>query len=395
MCAAQTARQWAAARHLMVESEVATAGIKNPAVLAALGEVPRHEFVPPELRPYAYFDMTLPIGHKQTISPPYIVAWMTQQLDPRPTDRVLEIGTGSGYQAAVLSRLAGDVYSIEINRPLAEQARRVIEQLGYPNVHLKVGDGYAGWLEHAPFDKIIVTCSPERVPPRLVEQLRDGGRMVIPLGQRFQQTLCVLAKRAGKLAIESREATFFVPMTGRADAVRSDASAEPLTPIVNGDFEQFLGPGKPAAWYYLRQATIVDGGPSAESPHYLSLTNRVPGCNAQAIQSVGLDGRRAHELVVELWAKTKNVQPADAPDQQTGAGLVISYFDEQRMPIGEGLLGPWRGTFGWQRKVARLKVPPTAYEASVAVSLLGSTGSLSCDQIELRVADPRTARREH
>jgi protein-L-isoaspartate(D-aspartate) O-methyltransferase len=378
----------------MVETDIATAGIKNPAVLAALGEVPRHEFVPDELRLYAYVDTTLPIGQQQTISPPYIVAWMTQQLDPRPTDRVLEVGTGSGYQAAVLSRLAGEVYTIEINPSLAARAKRVIERLDYENVMMKVGDGYAGWPEHAPFDKIIVTCSPEKVPEPLVEQLREGGRMVIPVGPRYQQTLCVLAKRDGKLLIESREPTFFVPMTGQADAQRSADSDALLTPLVNGDFEQFLEPGKPTAWFYLRQATIDEGGPTADSRRYLTLTNRVAGRNAQAIQSVGVDGRRVQELSVRLWAKATNIQPADAGDQQNGARLVVSFDGEQRTTVGQESVGPWRGSFGWRRQGATIKVPPAARSAAVEVSLMGATGQLSCDQIELHLAAPRTAKHQ-
>ncbi len=158
----------------------------------------RHEFIPRSQRDKAYFDMALPIGDAQTISSPFIVAWMTEAIDPQPTDKVLEIGTGSGYQAAVLSSLAAEVYSIEIVRPLGEKAAEVLEDLGYKNVHVRVGDGFQGWPEHAPFDKIIVTCSPESVPQPLIDQLREGGQMIIPVGQRYQQTLYLLTKQDGK-----------------------------------------------------------------------------------------------------------------------------------------------------------------------------------------------------
>jgi protein-L-isoaspartate(D-aspartate) O-methyltransferase len=214
--AAQTEQQFAAQRTMMVETEVATAGVKNAAVLAAMRTVPRHEFVPADLREYAYFDMALPIGEHQTISPPFIVAWMTQQIDPQPSDRVLEVGTGSGYQAALLSPLVKEVYTIEIVEPLARKAAAVFKKLNYKNVESKIGDGFQGWPEHAPFDKILVTCSPEKIPSPLVEQLREGGRMLIPLGERYQQTLYTLRKVDGKLVTESREPTFFVPMTGKA-----------------------------------------------------------------------------------------------------------------------------------------------------------------------------------
>ena len=158
---AQSTRELAAARTLMVESEVAAAGIKDPAILAVMRSVPRHEFVPADVRPYAYLDMALPIGEHQTISPPFIVAYMTQQLGVRPTDRVLEIGTGSGYQAAILSGLAKDVYTIEINPKLAKSSAATFAKLDYKNIHHRLGDGYQGWKEHAPFDRIILTCSPE------------------------------------------------------------------------------------------------------------------------------------------------------------------------------------------------------------------------------------------
>jgi protein-L-isoaspartate(D-aspartate) O-methyltransferase len=392
-CMGQTERQWAAARGLMVESEVATAGVKQPAVLAAMRAVPRHEFVPAESRPYAYFDMALPIGERQTISPPFIVAWMTQQLDPRPTDRVLEVGTGSGYQAAVLSRLVKRVYTIEINKPLAERARATIKRLGYENVAIKIGDGYEGWPEHAPFDKIIVTCSPENVPPALAAQLREGGRIVIPLGERYQQTLCTLVKRDGELAIQSREPTFFVPMTGQAESLRSATSSEAVTPLANGNFEQLLAFAKPAAWYYLRQATIDAGGPIGDAPHCIVFANLVPGRGSQALQAIGVDGRRVSELAVDLWVKADDVQPAVASDRQTGAKLVISFFDDDRSPAGFQVVGPWQGNFDWRRQNARLKVPFTARAAVVAVGLSGATGRLSCDEIEIRAAPSRTARR--
>jgi protein-L-isoaspartate(D-aspartate) O-methyltransferase len=203
-----------AARNRMVDEEIAAAGVKNPRVIEAMRATPRHEFVTLNQRKYAYLDMALPIGEGQTISPPFIVAYMTEQLDPLRTDKVLEIGTGSGYQAAVLSPLVREVYTIEIVPQLGNHAAKVLRQLGYDNVHAKVGDGYQGWKEHAPFDKIIVTCSPERVPVPLVTQLKEGGRMIIPVGERYQQTLYLLKKTKGQLVPEALRPTLFVPMTG-------------------------------------------------------------------------------------------------------------------------------------------------------------------------------------
>ena len=171
--------------------------------------------------------MALPIGHGQTISPPFIVAYMTEQLDPQPTDKVLEIGTGSGYQAAVLSGLVKEVYTIEIVDALGRRAAADLKRLKYANVHAKVGDGYQGWPEHAPFDKIIVTCSPENVPPALTEQLKEGGRMIVPVGQRYQQVFHLLKKIDGKLVTEALRPTLFVPMTGEAEQRRQVRPTRP------------------------------------------------------------------------------------------------------------------------------------------------------------------------
>ena len=202
------------ARKAMVENEIIAAGVTNPRVIEVLLKTDRHEFVPRRLRSQAYYDMSLPIGDRQTISSPFIVSFMTESLDPQPTDKVLEIGTGSGFQAAVLSPLAKEVYTIEIVEPLGRKAKRAhLKRLKYKNVHVKVGDGFQGWPEHAPFDKIIVTCSPEKVPDALVEQLREGGRMVIPVGERYQQTLYLFTKDNGKLRKEKLRPTLFVPMT--------------------------------------------------------------------------------------------------------------------------------------------------------------------------------------
>jgi protein-L-isoaspartate(D-aspartate) O-methyltransferase len=179
-------------------------------------KVPRHEFVPPPHRNAAYDDRPLPIGHGQTISQPYIVALMTEQLDPQPSDRILEIGTGCGYQAAVLAELVHEVYTIEIVEPLAREATATLQRLGYRNIHTRAGDGFAGWPEKAPFDGIIVTCAPEDIPSPLIEQLKDGGRMVIPVGPSHDQSLYLLEKQGDQLTRRAILPVRFVPMTGEA-----------------------------------------------------------------------------------------------------------------------------------------------------------------------------------
>lgn len=200
-------------RDVLVDDQLAL-DITDPQVLAAMRSVPRHRFVPEELRERAYENRPLPIGEDQTISQPSVVALMTQLLALERGDRVLEVGTGSGYQAAVLAELGGDVYSIEILEPLARQAAATLAELGYGRVHLRVGDGYRGWPEAAPFRGILVTCAPDHIPPPLQEQLAEGGRLVIPVGPRGDQELVVVVKEGGKLVRRDVVPVRFVPMTG-------------------------------------------------------------------------------------------------------------------------------------------------------------------------------------
>jgi protein-L-isoaspartate(D-aspartate) O-methyltransferase len=206
------ADDFAAERETMIAEQLEGRGIRSASVLRAMRKVPRHEFVPPALRHEAYADRPLPIGYDQTISQPYIVALMTQLLELKGNEKVLEIGTGSGYQAAVLAELTKAVYSIEIVEPLGRRAQEVLKRLGYRNVRVRIGDGYKGWPEHAPFDAVIVTCSPEDVPPALVEQLREGGTIVIPVGRWPDQTLYRLKKRGRSLEREAITPVSFVPM---------------------------------------------------------------------------------------------------------------------------------------------------------------------------------------
>jgi protein-L-isoaspartate(D-aspartate) O-methyltransferase len=212
-----TATEFDAARARMVEEQVAARGVADERVLSAMRKVPRHEFVPEERRESAYEDRPLPIGYGQTISQPYVVAAMSEILRLDGSERVLEVGTGSGYQAAVLSVLAREVYSIEIVEPLATRARDDLARLGYANVHVRFGDGYRGWPEVAPFDAIILTAAPDHVPEPLVAQLAAGGRMVLPLGSWSQDLVLLTKDGEGEVHRQVLFGVRFVPMTGEAE----------------------------------------------------------------------------------------------------------------------------------------------------------------------------------
>jgi protein-L-isoaspartate(D-aspartate) O-methyltransferase len=206
------AQDWDPMRETMVRDQMERRGIRTPVVLKALRETPRHLFVPEALRRSAYSDHPLPIGHGQTISQPYIVASMTDLLGVRRTDKVLEIGTGSGYQTAVLAQLGLQVYSMEIVEPLAKEAAARLKELGYHNVEVRAGDGYRGWPEQAPFDRIIVTAAPPEIPRALIGQLKNGGRMVAPVGREWQELVVVDKDLEGRVRQHTEYAVIFVPM---------------------------------------------------------------------------------------------------------------------------------------------------------------------------------------
>jgi protein-L-isoaspartate(D-aspartate) O-methyltransferase len=202
------------ARETMVREQIVTRGMGHPGVAAAMRSVQRHLFVPPAERERAYVDAPVPIGHGQTISQPYIVALMTQLVRPQSSDRVLEVGTGSGYQAAVLSRLVAHVYTIELEETLGRRAEEVLREQKYDNLTVRIGDGYAGWPEQAPFDIIIVTAAPEHVPQPLIDQLKPGGRLIVPVGPRFtvQQLQLIEKDAAGEITTRNVSPVMFVPL---------------------------------------------------------------------------------------------------------------------------------------------------------------------------------------
>jgi protein-L-isoaspartate(D-aspartate) O-methyltransferase len=381
----QTRDAYTAARHRMVEEMIAAEGVANERVLESVRTVPRHLFVRPALRPQAYEDTALDIGQKQTISPPFIVAYMTEMLDPQPTDVVLEIGTGSGYQAAVLSSLVKDVYTIEIVEPLGKRADALLKSLKYGNVHTRIGDGYLGWPEHAPFDKIIVTCSPEKVPAPLVEQLREGGKMIVPLGERYQQVFYLLEKKDGKLEQTRLLPALFVPMTGKAETTRT-VQPDPLHPhLVNGGFEEDVDENLQAdGWHWHRRAVM-----DVEQPYVgkscLKFENDQMHRTSHILQAFAVDGAQITNLDVTSSHRQTGIRAArDASEQP---GIVVHFFDGKRLPIAHTRIGPWLDDEAeWRTSTKRIPVPREAREAIIQLGLNGSTGTLCVDEVSIAVA---------
>ena len=383
-------------RERLVEERIANAGVTDSRVLDSIRETPRHEFVPRSQWPRAYFDMALPIGNSQTISSPFIVALMTEALEPEPTDKVLEIGTGSGYQAAVLSPLVDHVYSIEIVRELGERAEETLARLDYGNVSTRVGDGFLGWPDAAPFDKIIVTCSPESVPEPLSEQLREGGVMIIPVGERYQQTLYRLVKKDGKLQREALRPTLFVPMTGEAEEGRQ-VMPDPANPsVINGSFE--MAPPETRAdpdsddyvpgWYYGRQVQLVDGGPGGSSSggsRFVRFRNETPGRNSHLLQGIAMDGSEMSQLRLSGRVRTESIEKGPTSDAMPA--IAISFYDELRKDLGTFWLGPFRGTRDWRSHSRLIRVPISTHEAILRIGLFGATGKVDFDEIRIEKID--------
>ena len=379
--ASAQSRRFDELRDDMVTAHIEGEGITNPAVLQAMRVVPRHEFVPSAQKARAYEDLALPIGYQQTISPPYIVAYMTNELDPQPDDRVLEIGTGSGYQASVLAQIVKEVYTIEIVSALSKQAEKRMQDLGYTNVHCLDGDGFKGWPEHAPFDKIIVTCSPENIPQPLIDQLKEGGRMIIPVGERYQQSFHLLVKENGKLKDERLASTLFVPMTGESEE-RRRVQPDPDHPqIVNGSFDLDENDDeKPDGWHYQRQTTMCDDAPM-DGQYCLRFENKDSALISQALQGSAINGRAVGTLHLNYWVRCNGIVPGREISEQ--AAVVVHFYDTIRREVGTTVLGKWRGSFGWQNAKSTVIVPPGAKELIIRIGLNGAQGQLDLDDLQL------------
>ncbi|MFH1302192.1 MAG: protein-L-isoaspartate(D-aspartate) O-methyltransferase [Planctomycetota bacterium] len=377
----QSSAHFRGLRNEMVTRYIEGEGIKNPKVLSSMRQVPRHEFVSSTLKNQAYQDLALPIGYRQTISPPYVVAYMTETIDPQPEDKVLEIGTGSGYQAAVLSALVKDVYTIEIVEGLGKQAAARLKRLKYDNVHTRIGDGYLGWPEEAPFDKIIVTCSPEKVPQPLIDQLKEGGILLIPLGERYQQVFHLFQKEQGQLKHKRLIPTLFVPMTGRSEEKR-EIKPDPLKPeIVNGNFEvDDNGDKKVDNWHYQRKVNWVTAD-APEGDAYLEFENESPGGMSQILQGMAIDGSKVNSLDISLQISYMNTVQGIETFQKPG--FIIHFYDQIRRNIGQAYIGPWIGSRDWYRETKKIPIPPQTREAIIQLGLNGGTGILKVDSLKI------------
>ncbi|QDV54039.1 protein-L-isoaspartate(D-aspartate) O-methyltransferase [Gimesia fumaroli] len=378
---AQSSAYFRNLRHEMVTRYIEGEGIKNPRVLSSMKQVPRHEFVSSNMKNLAYQDLALPIGYKQTISPPYVVAYMTETIDPQPDDKVLEIGTGSGYQAAILSGLVKDVYTIEIVEGLGKKAAVRLKRLKYDNVHTRIGDGYLGWPEEAPFDKIIVTCSPEKVPKPLIDQLKEGGMLLIPLGERYQQVFHLFQKEQGELKHKRLIPTLFVPMTGRSEEKR-EVKPNPLKPeIINGGFEIDANNDKKVDnWHYQRRVNRINVN-APEGSHYLQFENDTPGRLSQMLQGMAIDGSKVHAIEISLQVNYLNT--AQGAENFQKPGFIIHFYDKIRRNIGQAYIGPWIGSREWHLQSKKIPIPPQTREAVIQLGLNGGIGVLNVDNLKI------------
>jgi len=370
-------------RWQLVEKVLRPGGIRDTRVLEAVQNTPRHEFVPEAVRDQAYLDRALPIGDQQTISSPFIVALMTEILKTKPTDKVLEIGTGSGYQAAILSPLVASVYTMEIVEELQTRTAALLQRLGYTNIFTRAGDGYQGWSEHAPYDKIIVTCSPDKIPQPLIDQLREGGLMVIPVGERYQQMLRCYRKVGQQLVNEYSRPTQFVPMIGLAEARREDKVDGSRPRIINGDFEAEARESFIPSWYYEFGVKLKRDGLAPRGPQVAAFASDKAGQPSMLLQGMPLDGRLVSKVLLSGWVTTRDVKLSQNWEEQPF--IVLQFLNEDRNHIGYHWLGPFVGDLPWRRYEREVPIPPENREAIVKIGLFGAIGAASFDGIEISV----------
>lgn len=376
-------RTLAEARRLMVAEEIEAQGIENERLLAAMREVPREQFLPLNKRHLAYLNVAVTYGEGQVVLPPLVTAHSIEQLDPQKTDKVLVVGTGSGYSSAVLSRLAREVYSVEINPEIAKEAEETLRHLKYTNVKIRSGDGFEGWKEHAPYQRIIVECSPESVPRPLVDQLVEGGTLLIPVGDEFDQTMHRCKKENGQLVTLSLWPTLLLPMKGKAEELRSQSEMPREPSLLNGGFEELVEgtTDLPNNWFYVRQGRVVDDPLCPEGKRALQLVNTTPGAAAVALQAFPVDGKKIAELSLSFRIRGIDVRPGQNRGQLPR--VEIRFFDEKRRFVGGDWTGGWNMTFDWVKKERLFAVPRQAKFAVIRISLGGGTGEIRFDNLKL------------
>lgn len=381
--AQSNAQNIANARRRMVAEEIQPHGIQDARLLDAMREVPREQFLPLNKRSVAYLNIAITFGEGHVMLPPLVTAHMIEQLEPKYSDKVLVVGTGTGYSSALLSRITNKVYTVEIDRATAATAEETFKRVKYDNISLKVGDGFEGWKEHAPFQKIIVECSPENVPQPLLEQLDEGGLLLIPIGVDFDQTMHLYKKVNGELSSISAWPTLLVPMKGRAEELKSSSDQPRVPAINNGGFEELLEGTKdvPVGWSYLRQGRVIEDNLSPEGKRCLQFTNETPGNAAMALQAFPVDGKTTSEITLSFRVMGKEIRPGQTRQQLPR--VEVTFFDEKRRPVGGDWVGGWYMNFDWVKKDRRFTVPRLAKFAIVQLTMEGATGEIRFDDIRL------------
>ncbi|MCE9528021.1 MAG: protein-L-isoaspartate O-methyltransferase [Planctomycetales bacterium] len=376
-------RELLEARRLMVQEEIANQGIENERLLEAMRDVPREQFVPLSRRNLAYLNVAIAYDDGQVILPPLVTAHLIEQLNPHKNDKVLVIGPGSGYSTALLSRMVREVFAVEIDPVIAKTAEETLARLKYTNVKVRVGDGFEGWKEHAPYQRIIVECSPDSVPKALVEQLAEGGILLVPIGDEFDQTMHLCKKENGKLTTLSLWPTLLLPMKGKAEELRSQSEMPRDPSILNGGFEELVPKTKdvPAHWAYVRQGRAIAGEFCPEGKNSLAFVNLTPGAAAMALQAFPVDGKKVSELSFACNVWGKDIRPGQ--NRQQLPRVEVRFFDEKRRLVGGDWMGGWNLTFDWLGKEHVFSVPRTAKFAVLRIGLCGATGEIRFDDLKL------------
>lgn len=363
---------------------------EDPIVLSAIMRTARDRFVPASYKKTAFRDLAVPLGRSRYQQAPSLLAYMTEELDVRPDEKVLHIGTGSGYYTAVLSLLAKEVYTVELDETLGNRASQTFEKLAYTNIYTKIADGYDGWEEHAPFDRIVFTCSPETVPEPLVKQLREGGVMIVPLGEPFRQVLYRCKKKGEELQKEFLLPYPFELMEGEAQS-RRQTKPDPERPeLSNGHFERFHENGEPYGWFSMTNAIVREVPDAPEGRHFLKLEVNSFSSDearfARAEQSFALEGKNVSRLHLEAFLRGDRLETLSARNVRASASMILLCYDESDRLLQRYDLAPVSGSFDWKAFQCEISVPKKTKKATLILTLSDRTGTLEFDALSVRKA---------